>query len=208
MIHEENLEGGSWNLNHTIMYSNCPGSTHAGPDCLSRLEQGSPDPVVIDEGYFDRKVYCIDQGLWDLLQDQQHHDLAIRLAKDQLLEYGKITKGRYKYYSQLYVEDDLVTKSGRVLVPAVSNYQSGPQQESLGIYSTYNNIAKNFLLAWSEKIYQTFCSECDVCLKCKYPNRKPRAALNPIPWGTYKPRDYMTMDIATTSKTYDELHSS
>ena len=32
-----------------------PGS--AGPDCLSRLEQGSPDPLVNDEGYFDREVY-------------------------------------------------------------------------------------------------------------------------------------------------------
>ena len=29
-----------------------PGSAHAGPDSLSRLEQGSPDPVVNDEGYF------------------------------------------------------------------------------------------------------------------------------------------------------------
>ena len=33
-----------------------------------------------------------------------------------------------------------------------------------------------------------------------------RAALNPIPSDTYKPRDYVAIDIATTSKTYDELH--
>ena len=48
---------------YNYVFQHCPGSAHAGPDCLSRLEQGSPDPVVNDEGYFDRKVYCIDQSL-------------------------------------------------------------------------------------------------------------------------------------------------
>ena len=67
---------------YNYVFQHCPGSAHAGPDCLSRLEQGYPDPVVNDEGYFDRKVYCIDQNLWDLLQNEQHHDLAIRLVKD------------------------------------------------------------------------------------------------------------------------------
>ena len=51
-------------------------------DCLSRLEQGSPDPAVNDEGYFDRKVYCIDQSLRDLLQDEQHCG-CYTVTKDQ-----------------------------------------------------------------------------------------------------------------------------
>ena len=72
--------------------------------------------------------------------------------------------------------------------------------------TTYNNRAKKFYWPGQRKYIKLFCSECDVCLKCKYPNHKPGAALNPISWNTYKQRDYVTMDIATMSKTYDELH--
>ena len=91
--------------------------------------------------------------------------IAIRLAKDQLFEYGKITKGRYKYYSQLYIEDDLVTKSGRVLVPASLWFQITSQVHSRnhwGYITTYNNIAKNFYWPGQRKYIKLFCFECDV----------------------------------------------
>ena len=101
-----------------------------------------------------------------------------------------------------------MTKSGRELAPASLRFQITRQvhnRNHWGYITTYNNIAKNFY--WSGKRYiRLLCSECDVCLKCKYPNHKPGAALNPIPWDTYKPRDYVTMDLATMSKTHDELH--
>ena len=70
------------------------------------------------------------------------------VSEDQLLEYGKITKGRYKYHSQLYVKDDLVTKSGRVLVPASLWFQIASQvhnRNHWGYITTYNNIAKKFI---------------------------------------------------------------
>ena len=97
--------------------------------------------------------------LRDLLQDEQHRDIDIRLAKDQLLEYGKITKGRYKYCSQLYVKDDLVTKSGRVFVPASLRFQITSQvhnRNHWGYITTYNNIAKSFIGLVRENITNFF----------------------------------------------------
>ena len=58
-----------------------------------------------------------------LLQVEQSRDTTIKAARDQLEENNNIKLGRFKNYKQMLIQDDLVVKSGRILVPHSLKFQ-------------------------------------------------------------------------------------
>ena len=142
-----------------------PGLDIQGPDAMSRIEVGKAGSDNDEAGFFEDHIYewkdvrSINE--WkELLVQEQTQDKSINIAKEQIEKEGKVRLGRYKNYKQLFLQDGLVVKSGRILVPNSLKYQIGRDYHSTdhwGTENTYTSIADKYYWPNMRNYIQTYC---------------------------------------------------
>ena len=180
---------------------------------MSRIEVGKAGSDNDQAGFFEDHKYIVEWkdvtsiNEWkELLLQEQTQDKSINIAKEQIEKEGKVRLGRYKNYKQLFLQDGLVVKSGRILVPNSLKYQIVREYHSTdhwGTENTYTCIAEKYYWPNMRNYIQTYCSSCDICLQTKHPNTKPRSELKPQKWCEYFPRQAIALDLATMVPSYD-----
>ena len=93
-----------------------PGKSNQKADALSRNRDALLYPENIE---FENKVYKIEiSDFYEKIKEEQKKDFAISYALKQIADEGLAKKGCFKKIkNQLRVQDDLLTKSGRVIIP-------------------------------------------------------------------------------------------
>ena len=184
------------------------GDLNQGPDAFSRIDTGraeSDDTDPLDEFAYVVKIASMED--WkDLLRKEQRKDKRINIAIEQIERTNNVSLGRYKNYKQLFLQDNLLTKSGRVVVPNSLRYQVTKDFHNLhhwGMSNTYKEIKENYYWPGMENYIQQYCASCDTCLQTKKPNRTPKAELKPQPWESYEPGQAIALDLATMTPSYD-----
>ena len=187
------------------------GETNVVPDALSRIDLGraetdSDDPLENGIFYVKNQPADIPSDWHDLLIKEQRREPSINIAIEQLEKNNNISQGRFKYYHQLSMQNDLLTKSGRIIVPSSLRYQITKDYHSTnhwGVTNTYNEICKDYYWTNMKNYVEQFCASCDTCLQTKHPSKKPKAQLKPIVWAEYEPCQAIALDIASMTPSYD-----
>ena len=189
-----------------------PGIQIPGPDALSRIDTGRTPTDDVDnyenQIYVAGEVYNVnDKNEWkQLLQVEQSRGTTIKAARDQLEENNNIKLGRFKNYKQMLIQDDLVVKSGRILVPHSLKFQileDFHNHNHWGEKNTYVDIAKKYYWPNMRNYIQEFCATCDTRLQGKHPNTKPKTYLKPQQWTECYPRQAIALGIATLIPSFD-----
>ena len=185
-----------------------PGKDNEAPDALSRIAVGrseTDEADALDEHIYVVKIASMDD--WKaLLQKEQRKEKSINIAIDQLELHNNVRLGRYKNYGQLHMQEDLLTKSGRVVVPSSLRYQVTKDFHTLhhwGVSNTYKEIRTNYYWPGMEDYIKQYCASCDTCLQTKSPNRKAKASLKPQQWERNEPGQAIALDLATMTPSYD-----
>ena len=93
-----------------------------GPDALSRVDIGKAqtdeDQRLESHMYGVNVVDIKGAEEWKkLLRKEQLNDPTIQIAVKQLEENNSLKTGRFKNYRQLFMQDGLMVKAGRIVVP-------------------------------------------------------------------------------------------
>ena len=188
------------------------GKTNVVPDALSRVDIGraitDADDSLEDGIFYVKKTANNLPPDWnDLLRREQRREASINIAIEQLEEKNNISLGRFKYYKQLAMQDGLLTKSGRILVPSCLRYQITKKDfhntNHWGVTNTLKEISKQYYWTNMKNYVEQFCASCDTCLQTKHPSKKPKAELKPMVWADYEPCQAIALDIATMTSSYD-----
>ena len=183
--------------NYVVKY--VPGVKNVKADALSRNEGASADQP---QSRFEDRIYAAlddrDRFLEQLLQEQDL-DPVIRSAKNCVLSGVKITEGRLKrVQSQLRVEDGILSKSGRPVIPApLRRFVTSHLHETghYGIDRTYALLVERFYWPGMYGYTENFVNSCKTCQQTKCDTRPPKAPLLPmlIPSA---PMEFISIDIA------------
>ncbi len=192
--------------NYSFEYK--PGKENEGPDAFSRIEVGrakTDDYDSLDDMIFTVKIASMND--WkELLRLEQQKDPSINIAREQLEQNNNISLGRFKKYKQLCLQDGLVTKSGRIIVPASLRYQVTKDFHNLhhwGMTNTYREIRENYYWPGMETYIQQYCAACDTCIQSKNLNKKLKTELCPRNWEENEPGQSIALDLATMTPSYD-----
>ena len=178
-----------------------PGVKNVRADPLSRNKGASPTQPTEN---FEEKIYSIsisadNQTFKEQLKNEQDNDPVVSIAKTCVREGKRIPQGRLKrVQQQLRIEEDILTKSGRPVVPAslrkyvVSNVHNVAH---FGVGKDYVTIKDRFYWPNMYAYIATFINACETCQKTNCDTRPPRAPLIPmfIPSG---PMQLISLDIA------------
>jgi len=188
-------------FNYSIVYIR--GKDNVKADALYRnytADINQPD------SQFENKIYASflqnDNFLSQLL-NAQLEDPLIRTTKGLVENQSEIVKGRLKRVkTQLRIEQGLLTKSGRPIVPpslrtfVVNEYH---QTAHFGVDKIYSLIRERFYWPNMYSYIRNFVSQCTVCQKTKCDTRPPKAPLVK----TYipnAPMQFVSLDIAYLPK--------
>ena len=98
-----------------------PGSCNLKADSLLRLKSNTKNTEIPESG-FEEKIYGIATNQFisrDQIRNEQEADVTIADAKRKIKHGEKIENGRLKrVQKQLRIEEGILTKSGRQVVPA------------------------------------------------------------------------------------------
>ena len=167
--------------NYTIQY--LPGKLNTKADALSRFTSKLPtqtsDPF---EDLFESKIYVIDSKNGSFkaqLKQEQDNDPVIGPAKRLILNGDVVSSGRLNRVSnQLRVEDNILTKSGRPVLPAplrrlvVSKYH---EYAHFGTEKTHSIISARYYWPNMFAYIKRHISTCSVCERVKCDPRVPKA---------------------------------
>jgi hypothetical protein len=192
---------------YNYAFQHKPGKDIAGPDALSRIET-SKEPTDEEEGeYFENHIYRVDiqdvegpEGWKNLLREEQTHDPTIETARQQLMSENNIMQGRFKNFGQMFLQDGLVVKSGRILVPDSLKYQitrDFHETDHWGADNTCREVAKKYYWPNMKQYVKEYVAGCDVCMRTKHTNTKLKSPLKPHNWAEYFPRQAIALDLAT-----------
>ena len=187
------------------------GETNIVPDALSRVDIGksvTDNDDILEDGiyYVKNTIQDIPKDWHDLLQKEQRRETNINIAIEQLENNNNIKKGRFKYYKQLSMQDNLLMKSGRIMVPSSLRFQVTKDFHCInhwGVTNTHNEISKEYYWPNMKNYIEQFCASCDTCLQTKHPSKKPKAELKPNKWSDYEPCQAIALDIASMTSSYD-----
>ena len=176
-----------------------PGKQNTVPDALSRIVNPTEHEPIDD---LDEKIYNVfteGENFKDQLREEQRNDAVIADAKDKVESGVKIDKGRFRHVQkQLRVEDGILMKSGRQVVPPnLRRFITEQLHDAAhsGSGKLYETIQKKFYWPNLYRYVQNHVSACEVCQKCKPSTKPPRAPLLPIQEPEY-PMQFITLDIA------------
>ena len=106
----------------------------------------------------------------------------------------------------MFLQDGLVVKSGRILVPNNLKYQvtrDFHDADHWGAENTYKEISKKYYWPNMKRYIDEYVASCDTCTKTKHSNSKPKAYLKPHNWAEYFPRQAIALDLATMVRSRD-----
>ena len=183
-------------FNYTVKY--IPGKENVKADALTRNKAASH---IQPECNIEIKIYNIEgnkERFLIQLREEQVNDPIIRNAIIDIREEKKIRTGRLKRVQrQLRLEEDILTKSGRPVIPPLRNYIVSEIHNTphLGVEKTYALLKARFFLLNMFNHVSVFISSCTTCAKTKSDSNSPRALLLPrvIPEA---PMQFVCMDIA------------
>ena len=184
---------------YEILY--IPGPRNVKADALSRNRAASENqpPSKFDE-YIYSTDNAIDNGTFlDQLREEQSADDVVASATRCILDGKAITKGRLKrVQNQLRVENGVLKKSGRPVVPASLRHYVLSEIHStghFGVEKTYGLVKGRFFWPNMYKFVALFVEACETCQKTKCDTKPPRAPLLPmvIPC---RPMEFISIDIA------------
>ena len=187
------LEEYSFDIEHK------PGKSNVVPDVLSRVKNDRGDEPADD---FDEKIYSMftdGENFKSQLKQEQDNDPVINDAKQKVENNVEIQVGRLRHIKkQLRIEDDLLTKNGRPIVPPKLRkfvVTEMHKHSHFGREKLYTLVQNKFYWPNLFRYIQNHLKMCDVCQKCKPSNRPPKAPLVPIVDPEY-PMQFITIDIA------------
>ena len=136
----------------------------------------------------------------ELLRREQSKDTTIETARRQLDNTNNIRRGRFKNCAQMFLQDGLVVKSGRILVPNSLKYQvtrDYHNEDHWGVENTCKNISEKYYWPNMKQYVSEYVGGCNDCTKNKHSNSKPKAFLKPQNWAEHFPRQAIALDLAT-----------
>ena len=193
--------------NYTVNY--VPGSKNVKADPLSRNKGAGPTQPASE---LEEKIYSVRQSLStlvakkkfrDQLKNEQDIDPVISIVKRAVEGGEKISQGRLKrVQKQLRVEDGVLLKSGRPVVPAsIRRVVLNEIHDShhFGVDKTYDLLKERFYWPNMHRCVESYVSVCQTCQQAKPLTKPPKAPLLPmaIPAG---PTEFITIDIAYMPK--------
>ena len=185
-------------------YSVCykPGKQNTKADALSRASTIGDDLTAF-ETIFDDKVYNIDtdgKSFFDQLVQEQNNDPVIGPAKRLIANESTVTEGRLKRVSnQLRIEDDVLTKSGRPVLPASLRRLVVSKFHEIGHFGTeklHALIKDRFYWPNMFAYLRKFVQSCHICQQTKSDHQTPKAPLLPL-FEPDAPMQLVSIDLAT-----------
>ena len=169
--------------------------------CESRIPTTSDTPP---KSPLKEHVYRIDNvSFREQRVAEQSEDPIIRQAKTELQTTGNVTMGRLKRVSkQLKIEKEILTKSGRPVVPSNLHeyvmekfHEHGDTKAHFGVEKTYAAIKLRFYWANMYRSVEKYVAACQTCQQCKAHAQPAKAPLVPL-LVPEKPIDFLCIDIA------------
>ena len=191
--------------NYTVRY--VKGADNVKADAMSRnMNANAKQP----QSPLEEKIYLVlsDKNLLVQIKEEQIQDPLIKNAKHCIQQGVPLTKGRLKRVQrQLRIEKDILTKSGRWVIPAslrVHVLEKVHNVAHFGVDKTYSLLKDRFYWPSMYGCTKAFVEACTDCQKTKCLSSPPKAPLVPM-WIPTKPMEFVAMDIAhmpTDSKGY------
>ena len=176
-----------------------PGVENVRADPLSRNKGASATQPTEN---FEDKIYAIfadDKTFKEQLKAEQDIDPVLSIVKTCVREGKAISQGRLKrVQQQLRVEGDILTKSGRPVVPASLRKYVLDNVHNIahfGVDKVYATIKDRFYWPNMYAYISTFISSCETCQKTNCDTRPPRAPLIPM-FIPSAPMQLISLDIA------------
>ena len=176
-----------------------PGKDNVVADCLSRSRPTTqPPPSRLDE-----HVLGVSEDFRERLRAAQSNDTVIQRAREDLGSFGHVKAGRLKRVSkQLRIEGDILTKSGRPVIPT-SMYKCvigefhrvGDIKSHFGVEKTYDVLKTRFYWPNMFETVRNQLAGCQLCQQCKANPKEPKAPLVPLITPS-RPMDFISIDIA------------
>ena len=178
-----------------------PGKLNDKADALSRLSKQREENI--SDTKFEEYIYSLNtesEQFNSQLRDEQEKDMVIKSLLERIQNNEEINISRYKRLGkQLRIENGLLTKSSRPIVPPKLRYFIVDTFHSTAHLSTekmYGIISKRYYWPNMYKYLQKHVAMCVTCQKCKADTKSPKAPLTPMPIPD-APMQFVSMDIAT-----------
>ena len=196
------LEG----YNFTVKY--VTGKSNEKADSLSRNRDAHKN--FVPEDTTDVSIYNIysDELFKQQLRKEQDSDTVIATAKNNIRNGLEISQSQLKRVcKQLRIEDGILTKNGRPVVPPSMRNFIVKEIHKLGHYGLEklnDLVRRRFYWPRMYQYISNFVHECDICGRCKADNPTPKAPLIPIR-EPQSPLEFISIDIAHLPTTKNGL---
>ena len=179
------------------------GKDNVKADLLSRNPVANSDQP---DSSFDDKIFAtiLDNASFvEQLQQEQDSDPMIHRAKTLIQNGDCIVEGRFKrVQNQLRIENGILTKSGRPIVPASLRkfiVNKMHQSSHFGTDKTYGLVKDRFFWPNMYSFVRNFVSHCLICQQTKCNSFPPKAPLLPMA-SPEAPMQFISIDIAFMPK--------
>ena len=175
-----------------------PGRINVKADALSRnsaADLSQPSDIL------EEKIYAVFENdtFVHQLRDEQEKCVILSSAKENILQGFPVTEGQLKRVSkQLRVENDILTKSGRpVIPPSIRSYVFDQYHKSnhFGTDKIHNLMKTRFYWPNMFNFISNEVSKCHTCAQCKTEIKPPKAPLVPNR-EPEAPMEFIALDIA------------
>ena len=169
-----------------------PGIGNVKADALSRSKSVS---VTHPCSIFDEKIYAIyNQNFMSQIKQGQSVDPVINKAMQCISNNEPIKQGRLKrVQTQLRIENDILTKSGRPVVPAT--LRRVHNEAYFGVEKTYALLKDRVFWPNMYKYVQIVVGSCKISQRVKCDTQPAKAPLLPM-FIPNAPMQFISMDIA------------
>ena len=184
-------------FNYEVKY--IAGKSNKTADALSRNEDAQPIQPNGDK--FEEAIYAISQekNFSAQIKMEQSNNPVISAARKCIESNTPIKEGQLKRVSkQLRIENDVLTKNGRPIIPpSLRNYVVSQFHRTghFGIEKLYNQLKDRYYWPRMYMYLTNHLAECDTCQRCKVDPVTPKAPLVPI-YEPQSPLEFISLDVA------------